>query len=904
VKRWTAQSVIALALFAASLSCGGGEGATGPSPNPVPTLTSLSRDTAMAGATPFVITLRGTGFVPGISATIGGVARTTTRASDTVATVQTIAADLATATTREVRVINPEPGGGTSGALILTIHPAPPVPVLDSITPDTARQGGTARTLHAWGSQFQSTSRIRWNGVDLTTTFHSSTHLAATVTTGMIAVVDTIPVAVRTPAPGGGTSATRPFRINAPPPPAIQGASIDTFVIDPAPIAITLYGIHFTGADSVWVGNQGTPRWYSATMVSDTSLAFELDRSWIASLGEVQIRVRTPAGLSLSYNEIEAINPIPVIHALSPDTLDATQAFDTMLVTGTGFVEGMGVRVGWVDAAVTRIGFDQLRAVVPRSILLYGGPQDVHVRDEWDDELSNVVPVQVRLPQPSIDSVVPAYGSDTVGSPEYVVVVWGRGLSFAGGFTINGVPRADAMENPWAAALYLTAADLDEPDTLAIAFVNPAPGGGASNTFTIIVKRANPPPVIDSIYPGVARSDSGTQTITVHGHGFIPGTVVSAQPYFGGSTFPFGMDFPTVVVDSNTLQVTIPGSELVTGRVFALQAQAPSPTSGPSDSVLLPVWTAGVRSVTTTSTGVIAGLVADTVRGTVYATRGSRLLKLDPVTGVAIDSLALPGPGTRIYLSHGAELAYVAVNGGNRVSRVDLTTWSLLGTVDMGTWQLGGDQHPLIATRIIPSEADPATYVVADAMSFYYDDLVTYGYRLRTFDGSVERSAIDTVSTSVVEGRFFGDTLVLATQTTIYRILLDSAGVRRVDSIVTPAIGDRGRILGRDRLVTPGIMIDLATGAFLGQGDDLGGYFALGGPTAGRFYTVRYLPGSGGSLPYRTEISAIDIATGGTIRTIGFNGPNSTKVAITSAGRLFLAEGQMLWNIESALIDP
>jgi hypothetical protein len=898
MKPRTARTVIAFGLLAASLSCGGsdGGGTTGPTPNPVPTLTSLSRDTAMAGATPFVIVLRGTDFVPGISATIGGVARTTVRASDTVATVQTVAADLATATTREVRVINPEPGGGTSDALTLTIHPAPPVPVIDSLSPDSAVQGGAALTVRLHGAGFTPKTTVRWNAGILATTYVSASRIDASVPAGNLVSVLTAEITAVTPAPGGGTSGIREFEVvPPPPPPLITGASVDTFVIDPTPINITLFGLRFADADSVLVANQGAIHWYGAEAVTDTSLTFELDRSWIASLGDVLIRVRSPLGLSPSYGAIEAINPVPEVTSLSKDTLDGTKLADTLIIHGSGFVTGMGVSTGYgLAMSAQALDFNQMRVVVPHETMLRGGSVHIRVVDSWDDRESDSLLIHYKSPVPTVDSITvqPNFGSDSVGSSGMAFIAWGRDLALTGHAVVDGVEIPSSHPATTFSGFIVDSSFMTAPDTLMLAYKNPTPGGGVSAAFPFIVRSPNAPPVIDSVAPAVARSDSGTQTLAFHGHGFVPGTIVGPQPYSPDSTWPLDESFPTVVVDSTKLLVTIPTELLTAGNVYTLQAQAPQPTARPSEPVRVPVWTTGVRSVEVASSGPLAGLAVDTLRSTIYATRGTRLLKLDPATGAAVDSLTLPGSGTRIYLSNNAELAFVAVNGGNRVSRVDLDTWTLLGTVDMGTWELGGDQYPRVATRVFPSEVDPASYVIADGTSFYYDDLITYGYRLRTFDADIERPVIDTVWTSVVAGRFFGDTLVVATQNVIHRMVLDSAGVHRVDSIATSVIGDRGLFLRRDRLSTPGLLIDATTGTIIHQHTDLGGTAAMGTATD-RFFTAR-----------PSAISAIDLATGTTIRTIGFNAPDTPRFAVTTAQRFFLAANSLLWNVTSVLTDP
>ena len=89
-----------------------------------------------------------------------------------------------------------------------------PVPTLNSISPSFATAGGSAFTLTVTGTGFVSTSKVRWNGADKTTTYVSSTQLTAPIASTDIATAGTVPVAVFNPTPGGGTSGALTFTIN------------------------------------------------------------------------------------------------------------------------------------------------------------------------------------------------------------------------------------------------------------------------------------------------------------------------------------------------------------------------------------------------------------------------------------------------------------------------------------------------------------------------------------------------------------------------------------------------------------------------------------------------------------------------------------------------------------------
>jgi len=96
--------------------------------------------------------------------------------------------------------------------------PANPVPTASSLSPSSAVARGSAFTLTVTGSNFISSSVVRWNGADRTTTFVSATQLQASIPASDIGAAGTAQVTVFNPAPGGGTSNALTFTTSAPNP--------------------------------------------------------------------------------------------------------------------------------------------------------------------------------------------------------------------------------------------------------------------------------------------------------------------------------------------------------------------------------------------------------------------------------------------------------------------------------------------------------------------------------------------------------------------------------------------------------------------------------------------------------------------------------------------------------------
>ncbi|MCX6306917.1 MAG: DUF1565 domain-containing protein [Bacteroidetes bacterium] len=124
-------------------------------------------------------------------------------------------------------------------------------PTISSLKPFKIAKGYPTFTLTVTGTKFVSTSVIRWNGSDLTTTFVDSQHLTALIDASLVASVATIPVTVYNPAPppGGFESASSDFTIGIP----TYALVDDDFAIGKVP------GDEITPPSGIYVGYDAFP---------------------------------------------------------------------------------------------------------------------------------------------------------------------------------------------------------------------------------------------------------------------------------------------------------------------------------------------------------------------------------------------------------------------------------------------------------------------------------------------------------------------------------------------------------------------------------------------------------------------------------------------------------------------
>jgi hypothetical protein len=245
--------------------------------------------------------------------------------------------------------------GSPAGTITCSVGLSPnnPVPVLTSVSPNSATAGGPGFTLTANGSQFvNGQSEIRWNGSPLTTSFVSSGQLTAPVPASLIATTGTATVTVFTGLPGGGTSSGQTFAINNPVP-ALASIS-PTFVIAGGPaFTLTLNGLGFTaGAVAFWNGVN-----LATTFISPNQLTANVPAILIAAPDTAEIRafnptpgggLSSPQGITIRAPSIAQIVPasIPVLTGASApvnvlisgsDFLPAVQAYAASTALPTVF---------------------------------------------------------------------------------------------------------------------------------------------------------------------------------------------------------------------------------------------------------------------------------------------------------------------------------------------------------------------------------------------------------------------------------------------------------------------------------------------------------------------------------------------------------------------------------------
>ena len=542
--------------------------------SPTPVLTGLAPANVMTGQAA-TITLTGSGFEANSSVLWNGAARPTTLTGATSLQVSLSAVDLQTAGTGQIAVNNPGPGGTTTAAVALNIYA--PLAVT-SLSPTTVTAGSGALTLAVNGAGFVAGSVVSLDGNALQTTYASSTSLQAAIPATALANGRTGAVTVANPssALNAGISAA----VNLP----ITSATPTVSALTPAntlqgqPATVTLTGTGFESNSSVLWNGSARP----TTFLTATSLQVALTAADLGSTGAGQITVNNPGPSGgVSAPASLTVYALPVITAVSPNSVVAGSPAQTLTVSGTGFNAGSVVSLDGVALQTTYASATSLGATIPASALASGRTASVTViNPNPNGGTSAAVSFSVGSPAPTITSLTPGVAVAGISTS---VTVTGTGFEADSGILWNGSARTTTFISSTSLKVVLSAADLQTAGSGQITVNNPGPGGSTTAPFNLTVIA---PPVIASLTPAtlvVNPTATGPSSVTMNGTNFASNATVQGN----GQTFAVTSQNGTQIV------IQVPAGELYNSGTFSLTVTNPAANGGvpaiTSQAISLPV---------------------------------------------------------------------------------------------------------------------------------------------------------------------------------------------------------------------------------------------------------------------------------------------------------------------------
>ncbi len=320
------------------ISINPGSGSPAIADNPVPSVSSFTPTSAVAGAPAQSLLVTGSGFNSSSVVSVNGTALPTTYVSGSSLQATLPAMALATGRVLNLTVTNPAPGGGTSTGSAFSVDN--PMPMVASVTPSSVVAGSVGATLDLTGSSFVTSSVVNWNGSPVPTTYVSASEVKATLPASSLTTSSSNMVSVNNPAPGGGASTATNFAVTSPTP-VLSGISPTVVPIGVAE-TITLTGSGFEANSSVLWNGSSRP----TTFMSGTSLRVALSTSDLqtSSVGELSVMNPGPGSATSGNSQLTVttpgfnfIAPQSAVVAISPGSSASIQ-FGTSANPGVSFV--------------------------------------------------------------------------------------------------------------------------------------------------------------------------------------------------------------------------------------------------------------------------------------------------------------------------------------------------------------------------------------------------------------------------------------------------------------------------------------------------------------------------------------------------------------------------------------
>ncbi|WP_051719184.1 DUF4394 domain-containing protein [Hymenobacter sp. IS2118] len=315
---------------------------------PAPTITSLVPAVATINGPAFTLTVNGTGFVNGAVVNgdfvagsqvfFNGTARTTTFVSTTQLTAQILATDITTLGIKPVKVVNPEAPGGTSNESPFEVVPVCDAPTNLAVTNITDASATVTFTGSASATGYTITT------VPATTTQTLPGTATSADLTGLNAnTAYTVNIVSSCASSTTSSTVSTDFTTTPTPNPAPTISSLSPSSAtagDPA-FTLTVTGTGFIAGSVVSFG--GTAR--ATTFVSATQVTASIPALAIAMAGTYNVTVTNAApggGTSApaTFTVIAPVvnNPVPAISSLSPASVTAGAAPQTLTVSGSNFL--------------------------------------------------------------------------------------------------------------------------------------------------------------------------------------------------------------------------------------------------------------------------------------------------------------------------------------------------------------------------------------------------------------------------------------------------------------------------------------------------------------------------------------------------------------------------------------
>ena len=553
--------------------------------NPAPHAASLSPASVAQNGAAFTLTVAGTGFVPVSQVLVSGQPRPTTFVSATALSAALPETDLVAVGTLAVTVTSPAPGGGASERALLTVFatPRPTITGLDAGAAPGVAGSGAPFTLAVSGSGYlcaaarQSSVLVGGNASSIASC--SATRLVATVPAeapGALDVVvqnfdgkqsDPATLTVVTPNAVPALSGLAPAKVGT-------GAAF----------ALDVTGASFVSGAQVLLGGGALPTTFvSATELTATSPA-------VAGPASLAVVVKNPApggGTSAAQTlSVVTPNPAPALSSLTPHAVAAGSSATVVTASGAGFVAGVQASLDGAARPAALVDAHTVQVSLTATDVAAGGVHVVAVSTPAPGGGTASLPFEVV----AVTALAPQQA--TVGDPAFTLTVAGAGFEPASVVSFGARPEPTTFVSATKLTAAVPASDLGSAARVTVT-VAPATTGPA-------FELDDPAPALSAVTPASVVGDSGAQSVTLAGSGFVAASVARAA---GSARATHFLSSTQLAVDLLSGDIADTGAE----RSLALDVVNPAPGGGASGTQSLGITVPPPPTPTLTPCGAVAG---------------------------------------------------------------------------------------------------------------------------------------------------------------------------------------------------------------------------------------------------------------------------------------------------------
>jgi hypothetical protein len=474
------------------------------------------------------------------------------------------------ATPRDVPVVVNAVGQPVSNTAIFRV--VPPV-TLTSVSPTSADAGGPSVTVTVTGANFSNPSTILFGGLDIPTTYVSSTQLVGQIPAGLLEEVRPETIRVRDNARQVSQNSltlnvvfANPVITNINPFRVATGAPTFTMLVTgsrflrPTPRNGLGSVVYFTPPG-------GQPVALQTTFESSGSLLAQVPANLLIAPGIAQVQVRTIPNLTngQSFNSNLAdfsIGTLLTLTNMTPSSARTDSPGVVITLEGTGFVPSSVVRYDGLPLPTTYVSPNLLTAVVDGNRLGFIGTFRVVVAN--GNAVSNpLIFTVVERDTPNtgftLTSITPSFA--TVGSGNTPATLTGTG--FRPGATVNfGAASISAdFINDRELRIVIPSNLLNLSGTYQVAVLNP--GGQVSNSLPFTVDTTLS---ITSLDPASVSAGAGQVALNINGLGFLNGARARWN----------AVDLQTGFVSGNRLSAIIPFNFVAQPGTATITVQNPN----------------------------------------------------------------------------------------------------------------------------------------------------------------------------------------------------------------------------------------------------------------------------------------------------------------------------------------